>query len=232
MGFLDGSNNNIILDAVLTDTGRRFLAAGNFAIRKFVLSDDEVDYGQIVKYGREVGNEKIIKNTPIFEAVTNQNFSLNSRLVSLSSPNIKYMPKLELNSKDSQVNLSVNSLQSNLSPSTEVSIRQVLNDTNPNAVLDVELQDSMYSVVMNNEFLTCNGRLQFVDSYNHATYTVQGRTAATNKTTQLNMVLTVKAIAASMFDIYGDGTKIDTSVRVTGMRSGATLDIPVTIEFC
>ena len=46
MGFLDHSTNNIIVDAVLTDTGREFLAAnkGDFKIAFFSLSDDEVDY--------------------------------------------------------------------------------------------------------------------------------------------------------------------------------------------
>ena len=44
MGFLDHSTNNIIGDAVLTDSGREFLAAnkGDFKIAFFSLSDDEV----------------------------------------------------------------------------------------------------------------------------------------------------------------------------------------------
>ena len=72
MGFLDHSTNNIIVDAVLTDTGREFLAAnrGDFKIAYFSLSDDEVDYTIIERFGRSVGKEKIIKNTPIFEAQT------------------------------------------------------------------------------------------------------------------------------------------------------------------
>ena len=47
MGFLDHSTNNIILDAVLTDTGRMRLAKGDgsFKISKFALGDDEIDYG-------------------------------------------------------------------------------------------------------------------------------------------------------------------------------------------
>ena len=45
MAFLDNSGD-IILDAVLTDEGRRRLAQGNgsFRISKFALADDEVDY--------------------------------------------------------------------------------------------------------------------------------------------------------------------------------------------
>ena len=45
MAFLDNSGD-IILDAVLTDTGRMRLAKGDgsFRIAKFALGDDEIDY--------------------------------------------------------------------------------------------------------------------------------------------------------------------------------------------
>jgi hypothetical protein len=82
MGWLDNSTNNIILDAVLTDYGRQKLAAANgsnsangFSIFSFALGDDEVNYNLVKKYGRTIGREKIEKNTPVFEAFTNQNLS-------------------------------------------------------------------------------------------------------------------------------------------------------------
>ena len=43
MAFLDNSGD-IILDAVLTDTGRFRMARGDFKITKFALGDDEIDY--------------------------------------------------------------------------------------------------------------------------------------------------------------------------------------------
>ena len=45
MAFLDNSGD-IILDAVLTDTGRMRLARGDgsFKIVKFAMGDDEIDY--------------------------------------------------------------------------------------------------------------------------------------------------------------------------------------------
>ena len=42
MAFLDNSGD-IILDAVLTDLGRKRLAEGNFRITQFALGDDEID---------------------------------------------------------------------------------------------------------------------------------------------------------------------------------------------
>ena len=45
MAFIDASGD-IILDAVLTDLGRRKMANGNFRITKFALGDDEINYSQ------------------------------------------------------------------------------------------------------------------------------------------------------------------------------------------
>ena len=46
MAFLDNSGD-IILDAVLTDHGRKLLAKGDgsFQITKFALGDEEINYG-------------------------------------------------------------------------------------------------------------------------------------------------------------------------------------------
>ena len=77
MGFLNHSTNNIVIDAVLTNKGRKAIAdSGGLNIEKFAFSDDEVDYTIIKKYGRIVGKEKIEKNTPIFEASTSAEMGL------------------------------------------------------------------------------------------------------------------------------------------------------------
>ena len=86
MGFLDGSTNNIIIDAVLTDLGRATLSRndGTFSIARYSFGDDEVDYGIIEKFGRTVGKEKIIKNTPVLDANTNSAIALNNKLITQS----------------------------------------------------------------------------------------------------------------------------------------------------
>ena len=43
MAFLDNSGD-IILDAVLTELGRKRMSNGNFTITKFALGDDEINY--------------------------------------------------------------------------------------------------------------------------------------------------------------------------------------------
>ena len=43
MSFLDNCGS-IVLDAILTDVGRKRMAQGTFKVSKFALGDDEVDY--------------------------------------------------------------------------------------------------------------------------------------------------------------------------------------------
>ena len=102
MAFLDNSGD-IILDAVLTDTGRLRLAQGDgsFKITKFALGDDEINYGLYNKdhaSGSAYYDLEILQ-TPVLEAFTNNTSNLKSRLLSISRTNILYMPTLKLNKR-------------------------------------------------------------------------------------------------------------------------------------
>jgi len=98
MGFLDNSGD-IILDAVLTDTGRMRLAKGDgsFSIAKFALGDDEIDYGLYDKNNPNGSAyyDLTILQTPVLEAFTNNTSVLKSRLVSIERKDILYLPVLE-----------------------------------------------------------------------------------------------------------------------------------------
>lgn len=100
MAFLDNSGD-IILDAVLTDTGRYRLAQGNasFRIAKFALGDDEIDYSL---YDKNAPNgsayyDLSILQTPVLEAFTNNASSLKSKLLSITRTNLLYLPIIKLN---------------------------------------------------------------------------------------------------------------------------------------
>ena len=100
MAFLDNSGD-IILDAVLTDTGRMRLAKGDgsFRIVKFALSDDEIDYTTFNKThasGSAYFDLEILQ-TPILEAFTNNGSSMKSRLMSIPRTNLLYLPVIRLN---------------------------------------------------------------------------------------------------------------------------------------
>ena len=98
MAILDNSGD-IILDAVLTDAGRRKMANGTFSIVKYALGDDEIDYRLFNKThpsGSAYYDLEIL-HAPVFEAVTSQNASINYGLLSISNPNLLYMPIIKVN---------------------------------------------------------------------------------------------------------------------------------------
>jgi len=99
MAFLDNSGD-IILDAVLTDTGRYRLAKGDgsFKIVKFALGDDEINYGLYDKNnasGSAYYDLEILQ-TPILEAFTNNGSMMKSKLISIPRTNLLYLPILKL----------------------------------------------------------------------------------------------------------------------------------------
>lgn len=100
MSFLDNSGD-IILDVVLTDTGRQRLARGDgsFKVVKFALSDDEINYGSYDKNhasGSAYYDLEILQS-PVLEAFTNNTSLMKSKLVSIDKTNLLYLPILKLN---------------------------------------------------------------------------------------------------------------------------------------
>lgn len=100
MGFLDNSGD-IILDAVLTDTGRFRLAQGDgsFKIAKFALGDDEINYAEYNKNNASGSAyyDLNIMQTPVLEAFTNNASSAKSKLLSLGRNNLLFLPVIKLN---------------------------------------------------------------------------------------------------------------------------------------
>ena len=99
MAFLDNSGD-IILDAVLTDTGRMRLAKGDgsFRIVKFALGDDEIDYGLFNKSDNRGSAyyDLEIMQTPVLEAFTNNTSLLKHKLISMPQTNLLYLPVIKL----------------------------------------------------------------------------------------------------------------------------------------
>ena len=100
MGFLDNSGD-IILDAVLTDVGRKRMAEGEFKIVKFALGDDEIDYS-LYNANHPSGSayyDLEILQSPVMEAATKQASSIKYGLLSITRTDLVFMPVLELNQK-------------------------------------------------------------------------------------------------------------------------------------
>ena len=115
MAFLDNSGD-IILDAVLTDTGRLRLAKGDgsFNITKFALGDDEINY-ELYDKNHPSGSayyDVEILQSPVLEAFTNNTSVLKSKLLSVSRTNLLYLPEIRNNATDGIAQNSSNNIVS------------------------------------------------------------------------------------------------------------------------
>jgi len=235
MGFLDHSTSNIIVDAVLTDIGRQFLARndGSFSIVKFALADDEVDYTIIQKFGRVVGKEKIEKNTPVFEAQTTAGFALKYRNVSLSNPNLIRMPNMSITGEGLDTGGTVLSMTVNSNNATrQLTFTQAI--TGESSV-DVELRDQQFLVKIPNQFVQIVGAApDYVDRDGVAFYTlVRSPTTTAAGGSILSFTLALKSITDTQFTIYGtssDKTKIAVVASVTGLQSGTVKNFTINIS--
>lgn len=101
MAFLDNSGD-IILDAVLTDTGRERLARGDgsFKITKFAFGDDEINY-ELYDPNDSRGSafyDLEILQTPVLESFTNNTSTMKSKLITITRTNVLYLPVVLYNS--------------------------------------------------------------------------------------------------------------------------------------
>ena len=96
MGFLD--NSSVTVDAILTKRGRELLAEGRdkFLITQFALADDEVDY-DLWNPAHSLGSDYygiVIENMPVLEAITDENYLMKYKLLSLPKSTVK-LPFIE-----------------------------------------------------------------------------------------------------------------------------------------
>lgn len=224
MGFLPNDTSNISIDSVLTDIGRQKLAQGNFNVIKWAAFDDEVDYGMIVRYGRRVGQEKIEKNTPVYEALTNNKLALVHPLLSLPDPNRYTLTQLSLGATQGLSGTTL-SLGTGASTRQTVLVSQTLA---AGESVPQELVDNQFIVVCDDRFLRVIGATGTVDRSRMATYVVtRDGSLSSQGGSVVTLNIGVKPIPDASFTIYGQPTNktvIRSVVRVTGMTSGTVLE--------
>jgi len=228
MGFLNGTTNNIILDAVLTDEGRKALARndGSFSIIKFALADDEVDYSMITQYGVAVGKEKISKNTPVLEATTSSMTGLQTLLFSSPSllKNIGYL----INLGSAKISLDV--------ISTKSATVKIAQESESGVAIPTDLTNQVYFVDVDNRFLSVRGKTpRFINNKNHARYFInRSDSINTSNGSTFEQTIEVKSsITTKTFTTYGTTSTsgmIRTYMTVTGRESGQSSTIEVLIK--
>ncbi len=245
MGFLNHSTNNIIVDAVLTEKGREALSRndGSFNITQFRFGDDEVDYSILKQYGLIIGKEKIEKNTPIFEAITDESTGLKYKLRTLTSNNtndIFAFPYLKtLDSLVTPVALSSNS-SSKTSKTKIISFKTFVNQDETFSLDNVsELKDTEFEVKVFNKLLRVSNNKPYADPQknNVDCYTIYPNSDSNVEdfSGQVFGSFSISAIGVvtnSTYQFYatsGNSSLIKTQVQITGNNTGSTLIVPVTI---
>jgi len=118
---------SIILDATLTDVGRKLLAKGQLNITSFALGDDEIDYS-IGVYGSDGYSLDVA--APTLEAPASSDAAIIHGLVDYSRNDIKYLPSFKINTK----------LKSSVSPHQDVFYLSVNEETTKKLASAINLE--------------------------------------------------------------------------------------------
>ena len=231
MGFLDHSTNNIIIDAVLTDKGRELLAKNNgtFRVSHYAFADDEVDYTIIKKFGRTVGKEKIEKNTPVFEAQTASTVGLKYALTSYSDPTLTVLPYLSSTALGGNVTTENAGQQA-------VTITQNVTSTQLTAEQKALLQETSYQVYIDSRFLALIGLSggttpRTIPFSNTVIYDLTATSLGSGtELSQLTLTFQGSSTGKSLTQFQTSGLVV-TTVQVTGVSTGASLNFDVTVQY-
>lgn len=227
--FID-SSGNIIIDAVLTDVGRKLLSNndGSFTIAKFACGDDEINYEIIKKYGKTIGGQKIEVNTPVFEGLTNSSQAQKYKLVSVLNQNLLRIPSISLTSSD--INSDILTIGRN-KKSTSIRISQIIQEDN---TIENDFVDRVFSIEMSNMFLEIPGFAPSVDSSQKARYKLVAlQTKNRFLGSELEFSIRTKTITDANFQVYGNFSNkniITTIIKITGLNSGAVKEFKVNID--
>ena len=228
MGLLDNSGD-ILIDAVLTDVGREFLARndGSFEVVRFSLGDDEIDYSLFNPNTGSLQQDVDIINTPIFEANVNEKIALKYQLLSISNPDLRYLPLLQATVStltlgertDAQLGKTVEFNQSTYSGRTVPS----------------EIVDGSFLVQVNNDLLFVEKQTPVnIAPFGTAQYVISRTAIGANQGAQASFNVAIQALSDDVWDILGKGTvgsrTISTKVRCQGTLSGLQAEVTVTIN--
>lgn len=214
MGYL---NNSIItVDAILTKKGRELLARGDgsFKITQFALSDDEIDYtlyNPVHPSGSALYGEAL-ENMPLLEAFPDETQIMKYKLTTLPRGTSK-LPILDIGF--SSVTLKQGASLA-LTPQTlnYQGATSTFEAGGYTAIIaDARVLNSYTGVGINTEE---------VEKLNSTT-TLGTNVSKTVIGTSINLT------ATTVNTLFGDRTRLQTTITVVGRDSGARLTIPVTI---
>ena len=213
MGYLN--NTSIIVDAILTKKGRELLARqdGSFQITQFALGDDEIDYtlfNENHPNGSQFSGEAI-ENMNIIEAFPDDNNIMISKLVTLPRGTTK-MPVVTANV--SKIQLSLGST-TNVNPET----------LNLNGVATLRESGGYLATIADRRLLTT---FSGVGTTGNTASTQRPYSNSSLAETIRGTSFTLTAISAT--SLFGNNTRLLTSITIEGIDSGARVTIPLEIS--
>ncbi len=232
MGFLDNSGE-VYIDAVLTDLGREKLARndGSFAVTRFRLGDDEIDYRNWNELTGSDSKDRKILDSPIFEASSNEIVALKYPLVTIRNARLQYLPTMV--AKPSSVSLKEQT--DSVGGGVDVTVSQEI--SRAQTVLPQEIVDVNYSVDVDNDILFIFGVTPVsITPFGTARYiipAVSGRVTAAGGT-EVKFTVRVQSLTTEVFDVLVGASvakprSFTTNIIVTGQQSGMNVTVPCTI---
>lgn len=232
MGFIDNSGE-IFIDAVLTDEGRERLARndGSFAIVRFRVGDDEIDYRFWNELTGSDSKDRKILDSPIFEAFTNEAVALRYPLVSIRNARLQFLPLMVAK----PTSISLKEQTDSVGGGADVIVSQQI--ARAQTILPAEIIDVNYSVELDNDLLLVSSETPIaITPFGTARYILPaspGRQTAAGGT-ECRFNVRVQTLTTEVFDtLVGTNVakprSISTTIVVTGQQSGMNVRIPVTI---
>ena len=218
MGYL--SNTSVIVDAILTNTGRQLLAQndGSFQITQFSLSDDEVDY-TLYNPNQPSGSAfygEAIENMPVIQAFPESNQIMKYKLITLPRGTAK-LPV---------INIGYNTIVIKQGASLSIT-PQTLNYLGATSTFeqsgyvatigDVRTMSAFNGVGINTPNATALNATGTITVGTNVSKTVIG--------TSINLT------ATTINTLFGTNTILYTTLVVIGRDSGARIQIPVQITY-
>ena len=212
MGYLD--NSSITVDAVLTKRGRELLARndGSFKITQFALADDEIDYSLFNEdhpNGSQYAGEAI-ENMPVLEAFPDGNNIMVHKLVTLPRGTTK-LPIVTANISKIQISLGATV---NVNPTT-LNFGGVANMKEPSGYIATIADRRLLA-----EFVGVGQKGQ----------TSTRRPFANSALSETIIGSSFALTGINSTSLFGNNTKLLTTITLEGRDSGGRTTIPVEIS--
>jgi len=218
MGYLN--NTSVVVDAILTNTGRQLLAQndGSFQITQFSLSDDEVDY-TLYNPNQPSGSAfygEAIENMPIIQAFPESNEIMKYKLITLPRGTAK-LPV---------VNLGYNTIVIKQGASLSIT-PQTLNYLGATSTFE----QSGYVATIGDVRTTSAFNGVGINTPNATALNATGTVTIGTNVSKTVIGTSINLTATTVNTLFGTNTILYTTLTVIGRDSGARIQIPVQVTY-